>query len=194
MLQMPLSNRSKQSVGSDINSSDEIFQTEQNEIEIDILEFCERELEKTNNQINRTYRDGKEISNIDMTRKALKTLMPAKLALSIVIRAIKRRDYMLLQADAVPEIDQIKAVAPGITRFADDLRNLRAQQKKIFKRQFSKESVEDKSLLALPKLQNSSMNYEFSQSPRQSSTGSNRMRNNKSNASFIALHQMVSNR
>ena len=69
-----------------------------------------------------------------MTQKALKTLMPAKLSLSLIIRAIKKRDYMILQSDTVPEIDHIKAVAPGITKYTDDLRNLRAQQKIIFKR------------------------------------------------------------
>ena len=40
--------------------------------------------------------------------------MPAKLALAQLIRAIKKRDYMLLNSDAVPEIDQIKAVVPEI--------------------------------------------------------------------------------
>ena len=95
---MPLSNRSKQSqsVGSELQSSDGPVQTEQNEIENDILAFCEKELEYTNSQINKAYRDGKEIRNIDMTRKALKTLMPAKLSLSLIIRAIKKRDYMIL--------------------------------------------------------------------------------------------------
>ena len=162
VLQMPLSNRSKQSVGSDINSSEEKLMTEQNDLETDLLSFCERELERTNNLLNRTYKDGKEIRNIDATRKELKMLMPAKLALSLLIRAIKKRDYMILQGDAIPEVDQIKPVALGITKYADDLRNLRAQQKRIFKRQFSKDSFEDRSLLALPKLQSSSRHYEFS--------------------------------
>ena len=95
---MPLSNRSKQSqsVGSELQSSDGAIQTEQNEIENDILAFCELEIEKTNSKINKAYRDGKEIRNIDMTQKALKTLMPAKLSLSLIIRAIKKRDYMIL--------------------------------------------------------------------------------------------------
>ena len=91
-----------------------------------MLSFCERELEKTNNLLNRTYKDGKEIRNIDDTRKELKLLVPAKLALSLIIKAIKRKDYMVLQGDTIPEIDQIKLIAPGITKYTEDLRNLRA--------------------------------------------------------------------
>ena len=47
---MPLSNRSKQSqsVGSELQSSDGPLQTDQNEIESDILAFCNKELEYTN--------------------------------------------------------------------------------------------------------------------------------------------------
>ena len=40
-----------------------------------------------------------------MTAKQLKKLTPAKLALSQIIRAIKKQDYMLLQSETVPEID-----------------------------------------------------------------------------------------
>ena len=54
--------------------------------------------------------------------------MPAKLALSQIIRAIKKRDYMLLNSDAVPEIDQIKPVVPEILQFAEDIREYRAFQ------------------------------------------------------------------
>lgn len=35
---------------------------------------------------------------------------------------------MLLNSDAVPEIDQIKAAIPEIMQFADDIRELRAIQ------------------------------------------------------------------
>ena len=51
--------------------------------------------------------------------------MPAKLALSQIIRAIKKRDYMLLNSDAVPEVDQIKPVVPEIVQYGDDLREFR---------------------------------------------------------------------
>ena len=54
--------------------------------------------------------------------------MPAKLALAKIIRAIKKRDYMLLNSDAVPEIDQIKPVVPEIMQFAEDIRELRMLQ------------------------------------------------------------------
>ena len=54
--------------------------------------------------------------------------MPAKLALAQIIRAIKKRDYMLLNSDQVPEIDQIKPVVPEIVQFGEDLRSLRALQ------------------------------------------------------------------
>ena len=55
--------------------------------------------------LNKTYKDGKAIGKIDETQKRLRKLMPAKLALAQIIRAIKKRDYMLLNSDAVPEIE-----------------------------------------------------------------------------------------
>ena len=91
---MPPSHRSKQSLGSEILSED--FAIEKTQVETELLAFCEQELEKTKAYLNKAYKDGKEIRNIDSTQKALKTLMPAKLALSIIIRAIKKRDYMIL--------------------------------------------------------------------------------------------------
>ena len=41
------------------------------------------------------------------------------------MRAIKKRDYMLLNSDAVPEIDQIKPIVPEISQYADDIREMR---------------------------------------------------------------------
>ena len=76
--------------------------------------------------LNKTYKEGKSIGKIDETQKRLKKLMPAKLALAQVIRAIKKRDYMLLTSDTVVEIDQIKSVAPDIAQFAEDIREMRS--------------------------------------------------------------------
>lgn len=52
--------------------------------------------------------------------------MPAKLALAQIMRAIKKRDYMMLSSDQVTEIDTIKPIVPEIVQYADDIRELRA--------------------------------------------------------------------
>ena len=80
--------------------------------------------------------------------------MPAKLALAQIMRAIKKRDYMLLNSDVVPEIDQIKPIVPEIAQYADDIREMRMIQKGIFSMQFRKdESPEmDQPLFTLPQL------------------------------------------
>ena len=69
------------------------------------MTFCESQQEKLTRALNKTYKEGKSIGKIDETQKRLKKLMPAKLALAQIMRAIKKRDYMLLNSDTVPEID-----------------------------------------------------------------------------------------
>ena len=44
-------------------------------------------------------------------------LGPARMALVTIVRAIKKRDYMLLGSDAVTEVDRIKPVAPDIAQY-----------------------------------------------------------------------------
>ena len=80
--------------------------------------------------------------------------MPAKLALAQIMRAIKKRDYMLLNSDAVPEIDQIKQIVPEVTQYADDIREMRMIQKGIFAMQFKKDDTQeiDQPLFTLPQL------------------------------------------
>ena len=46
------------------------------------MTFCESHVEKLKRALNKTYKDGKEIGKIDDTRKELKKIMPAKLALA----------------------------------------------------------------------------------------------------------------
>ena len=104
------------------------FSDEPNEREQQCLTFCLGHVVKLKIALNKTYKEGKEIGKIDETRKELQKIMPAKLALAQIIRAIKKRDYMLLNSDAVPEIDQIKTVIPEILQFAEDIRELRAIQ------------------------------------------------------------------
>ena len=101
---------------------------EPSERETQCLTFCESHQERLKRALNKTYKDGREVTKIDETRKELQRLMPAKLALAQLIRAIKKRDYMLLNSDAVPEIDQIKPVVPDIIQFAEDIRGFRALQ------------------------------------------------------------------
>lgn len=102
-----------------------MFGDEPNEREKQMLLFCEQQQEKLTRALNKTYKEGKAIGKIDETQKRLKKLMPAKLALAQVVRAIKKRDYMLLNSDAVPEIDQIKLVVPEISEYADEIREMR---------------------------------------------------------------------
>ena len=79
--------------------------------------------------------------------------MPAKLALAQIMRAIKKRDYMLLNSDAVPEIEQIKPVVPEISSYADDIREMRSIQKSIFSMQFRKDTPDgERPLFTLPQL------------------------------------------
>ena len=60
---------------------------------------------------------------------------------------------MLLNSDAVPEIDQIKPIVPEISQYADDIREMRLIQKGIFSQQFRKDTPEmDQPLFTLPKL------------------------------------------
>lgn len=96
-----------------------------NDRERQILLFCETQQDKLNRALNKTYKEGKSIGKIDETQKRLKKLMPAKLAFAQIMRAIKKRDYMILNSDAVTEIDQIKQVVPEIVEFADDIREMR---------------------------------------------------------------------
>ena len=58
----------------------------------------------------------------DETQKQIKKILPAKLALAQIIRAIKRRDYMLLNSDQVPELEQIAKVVPEMQQFAEEIR------------------------------------------------------------------------
>ena len=82
------------------------FLSEQpNERERQILAFCEQQLEKLTIALNKNYKEGKQISRQEETKKNLKKLMPAKLAMAKLIRAIKNRDYMILQSDQLAEID-----------------------------------------------------------------------------------------
>ena len=132
-----------------------IFSEQPNERERQILAFCEQSLEKLNKTLNKTYKEGKEISKLDETSKRLKRLMPVKLAMTQLIRAIKKRDYLILQSDQLVEIDQIKAIFPDIVQFADDIKEFRAFQKGIFSMQFRQESPSE-DIFVLPKLPNTS--------------------------------------
>ena len=103
-----------QQSSSNLDGPELAFSEEPNEREKQILLFCEQQQEKLKRALNKTYAEGKTIGKIDETQKRLKKLMPAKLALAQIIRSIKKRDYMLLNSDAVPEIDQIKPIVPEI--------------------------------------------------------------------------------
>lgn len=116
----------------DIKVQQMMFGDEPNDREKQVLQFCESRQDQLTRALNKTYKEGKSISNIDETQKRLKKLVPAKMALMAIIRAIKKRDYMLLTSDAVPEIDTIKPVVPEIADYADDIREMRSIQRGIF--------------------------------------------------------------
>ena len=48
-----------------LSPSEHIGTGDYSEIEVEILGFCEREVEKAKRLLNRTYQEGKEIKNID---------------------------------------------------------------------------------------------------------------------------------
>ena len=102
---------------------------ELSEREKQILQFCEQQTEKLKKVLAKTYQDGKSAEKVDESRTRLKKLMPAKVALSKLLRAIKKRNYMLLSSDALPEVELIKAVVPDFAQYAEDIRNYRAIQK-----------------------------------------------------------------
>ena len=128
------------------------FSDQPSERELQILAFCEQHLEKLTKVLNKTYKEGKQISRQEETKKNLKKLMPAKLAMAKLIRAIKNRDYMILQSDQLAEIDQIKAVVPEIVLFSEDIKEFRAMQKEFYSMQFRKDSPRED--FVLPKLPN----------------------------------------
>ena len=90
--------------------------------EFELLQFCEAQIQKITKALNRAYANEKSILKIDETKRKLKKLVPAKLALNQIIRAIKKRDYMGLTTENVNEVDQIKLVCPDIIKFHDDLK------------------------------------------------------------------------
>ena len=112
----------------DQNSAAAAFQNQEelSDREKQILTFCEQQQDKLKRALNKTYKEGKAIGKIDETQKRLKKLMPAKLAFATIIRAIKKRDYLILTSDTVPEIDQIKPVVPEIMQYADEIKKMYA--------------------------------------------------------------------
>ena len=50
-----------------------------------------------------------------MTQKTLKKLRSAKVAISQLIRAIKKQDYLMLKGDRILELEQIRPYVPEIS-------------------------------------------------------------------------------
>ena len=63
---------------------------------------------------------------MDKANKKLVKQRAAKQAIVSLIRAIKKRDYMLLQGENVPEIEIIKVEIPEIMEHKESLIRLRA--------------------------------------------------------------------
>lgn len=74
---------------------------------------------------------------MDKANKKLCKLRTAKLAVAQIRRAIKKRDYMVLGGDHIPEIDAIKNEIYGVEDFRKDLLRLRAQERIKFNCRFS---------------------------------------------------------
>ena len=90
------------------------------------------------------------ISISEQTTKQLKKLNNAKIAFGQLIRAIKKKDYMILQSEQVPEVDLIKPIVPEITKYHEDLKQLRANQRSKFMSQLKRSHEDDQ--LTLPVL------------------------------------------
>ena len=66
---------------------------------------------------------------MDKANKRLVKQRAAKLAVAQISRAIRKRDYMALKGEHVPEIETIKNEIPEIEDYRDDLLRLRAQDR-----------------------------------------------------------------
>lgn len=76
------------------------------------MEFCEQSARAIQKELNTIY-SNRDVLEHDSTAKQ-RALIPAKTALSTIIRAIKRRDYMQFIADDITEVAAISPVLPGI--------------------------------------------------------------------------------
>ena len=79
------------------------------------------------------YKYGNGIDKIDETTKEQKKLLPAKNALATIIRAIKKRDFMILCSDEVTEVSHIAPIFPEMIHYHDILIKLRDKQKVVYK-------------------------------------------------------------
>ena len=68
---------------------------------------------------------------MDKANKKLVKQRAAKQAIVSLIRAIKKRDYMLLKGENVPEIEIIKVEIPEIMEHKESLIRLRAQEQYV---------------------------------------------------------------
>jgi hypothetical protein len=101
-----------------------------------ILEECEQAMLHVREQLSNIYLYSNGIKNVNNNRKVQNKYLPAQTALAKIIRAIKKRDYMLLMSDEVPEVNQIAPVWDNIQKHHADLKDLRQQHKKIHKLKF----------------------------------------------------------
>lgn len=104
--------------------------------EVELLEFCQKKAQVVKEKLNNLYTYGNGIDKIDQTAKEQKKLLPAKNALAKIIRAIKKRDYMILSSDQVTEVSQIIPIIPAMHQFHGVLVELREKQKILYKQQF----------------------------------------------------------
>ena len=98
--------------------------------ELEILEFCLKGISRVNEQLRLIYIHGngsEGVKDIDLTVRRQKRLLPAKNALNKIIRAIRKRDYMLLSSDEVHEVKDITPVLPKMESFHTELIQLRKQ-------------------------------------------------------------------
>ena len=97
-------------------------------IEIELLDFLNRANEKLNKRLTQTYKEAKQVHTMEKANKKLNKQRTAKLAVAQIKRAIRKRDYMLLMGETVPEIDVIiKGEVPEIEDYRKDLVKLRAR-------------------------------------------------------------------
>ena len=79
------------------------------------MEFLQQKAYEVSHKLNQTIRNDKGIINLDMTQKTLKKLRSAKVAISQLIRAIKKQDYLMLKGDRILELEQIRPYVPEIS-------------------------------------------------------------------------------
>ena len=94
-----------------------------------LLDFLKESGDRLSRRLSATYREAKDIQLYDKANRKIVKQRDAKLALSKIIRAVKKRDFVQLKGEQMAEIDIIKTEIPEIEVYREELLQLRLQSK-----------------------------------------------------------------